>query len=175
MGFSADVTTPGGTVHLALAFNPSHLEIVDPVVVGTVRARQTHRRDEERKQVVPVLIHGDAAFAGQGVVMELLKMSQARGFCVGGTIHVVINNQVGFTTSDRRRRALDAVLHRRREDGQRAGVPRERRRSRSGGVRARELAFDFRQQFKQGRRRSTSSAIAATATTKPTSRPRRSR
>ncbi|MEO7432609.1 MAG: 2-oxoglutarate dehydrogenase E1 component [Dokdonella sp.] len=100
MGFSADVKTPGRTVHLALAFNPSHLEIVNPVVAGSVRARQTHRRDERRDQVVPVLIHGDAAFAGQGVNMELLNMSQARGFCVGGSIHVVINNQVGFTTSN---------------------------------------------------------------------------
>ena len=100
MGFSADVKTPGRTVHLALAFNPSHLEIVNPVVCGSVRARQTHRRDATREHVVPVLIHGDAAFAGQGVNMELLNMSQARGFRVGGSIHVVINNQVGFTTSN---------------------------------------------------------------------------
>ena len=100
MGFSADVKTPGRTVHLALAFNPSHLEIVNPVVCGSVRARQTHRRDETREHVVPVLIHGDAAFAGQGVNMELLNMSQARGFCVGGAIHIVINNQVGFTISN---------------------------------------------------------------------------
>jgi 2-oxoglutarate dehydrogenase E1 component len=100
LGFSANVKTPGRTVHLALAFNPSHLEIVDPVVAGSVRARQVHRRDEAREHVVPVLIHGDASWAGQGVVMELLNMSQTRGFCVGGTIHVVINNQVGFTTSN---------------------------------------------------------------------------
>ena len=100
MGFSADVKTPARTVHLALAFNPSHLEIVNPVVTGSVRARQTHRRDERHEQVVPVLIHGDAAFAGQGVNMELLNMSQVRGFRVGGAIHVVINNQVGFTTSN---------------------------------------------------------------------------
>jgi 2-oxoglutarate dehydrogenase E1 component len=100
MGFSADVKTPGRTVHLALAFNPSHLEIVNPVVCGSVRARQTHRRDASREHVVPVLIHGDAAFAGQGVNMELLNMSQARGFAVGGSIHVVVNNQVGFTTSN---------------------------------------------------------------------------
>ncbi|KFN44663.1 2-oxoglutarate dehydrogenase E1 component [Arenimonas oryziterrae] len=99
MGFSADVATPGGPVHLALAFNPSHLEIVDPVVAGSVRARQMRRQDAERKQVLPILIHGDAAFAGQGVIMELFQMSQARGFAVGGTVHVVINNQVGFTTS----------------------------------------------------------------------------
>ena len=99
MGFSADVATPGGGVHLALAFNPSHLEIVDPVVAGSVRARQMRRQDLERKQVMPVLIHGDSAFAGQGVIMELFQMSQARGFKVGGTVHVVVNNQVGFTTS----------------------------------------------------------------------------
>ncbi|MEO8671764.1 MAG: 2-oxoglutarate dehydrogenase E1 component [Tahibacter sp.] len=99
MGFSADIKTSGHTVHLALAFNPSHLEIVDPVVAGSVRARQTRRGDTERGQVMPVLIHGDAAIAGQGVVMELFNMSQARGFAVGGTVHVVINNQVGFTTS----------------------------------------------------------------------------
>jgi 2-oxoglutarate dehydrogenase E1 component len=101
MGFSADIATPSGPVHLALAFNPSHLEIVDPVVAGSVRSRQTRRGDEGRRQVLPVLMHGDAAFAGQGVVMELLQMSQARGFAVGGTVHIVINNQVGFTTSER--------------------------------------------------------------------------
>jgi 2-oxoglutarate dehydrogenase E1 component len=102
LGFSANVKTPGRTVHLALAFNPSHLEIVDPVVAGSVRARQVHRRDETREHVVPVLIHGDASIAGQGVIMELLNMSQTRGFCVGGTIHVVVNNQVGFTISNPR-------------------------------------------------------------------------
>ncbi|WP_460813712.1 2-oxoglutarate dehydrogenase E1 component [Luteimonas pelagia] len=101
MGFSADVATDGGPVHLALAFNPSHLEIVDPVVAGSSRSRQHRRRDRARQQVLPILMHGDAAFAGQGVVMELLQMSQARGFAVGGTLHVVINNQVGFTTSER--------------------------------------------------------------------------
>ncbi|WP_287596933.1 2-oxoglutarate dehydrogenase E1 component [Thermomonas sp.] len=101
LGFSADVATAGGPVHLALAFNPSHLEIVDPVVAGSVRSRQDRRGKAGRSQVLPVLMHGDAAFAGQGVVMELLQMSQARGFAVGGTLHIVINNQVGFTTSDR--------------------------------------------------------------------------
>jgi 2-oxoglutarate dehydrogenase E1 component len=100
MGFSADVKTAGHSVHLALAFNPSHLEIADPVVVGSVRARQTRRRDETREHELPLLIHGDAAFAGQGVVAELFNMSQTRGFGVGGTIHVVINNQIGFTISN---------------------------------------------------------------------------
>jgi len=100
MGFSADVKTAGRTVHIALAFNPSHLEIVNPVVAGSVRARQTRRKDATHEQVLPVLIHGDAALAGQGVNMELLNMSQARGFGVGGSIHIVVNNQIGFTTSD---------------------------------------------------------------------------
>ena len=99
MGYSSDVETDGGPVHLALAFNPSHLEIVSPVVIGSVRARQERRSDKNCEQVVPVLIHGDSAITGQGVVMELFNMSQARGFEIGGSIHVVINNQVGFTTS----------------------------------------------------------------------------
>jgi len=100
-GFSSNVLTPGGEVHLALAFNPSHLEIVSPVVEGSVRARQDRRSDTTGDTVVPVNIHGDAAFAGQGVVMETLQMSQTRGYKTGGTIHIVVNNQVGFTTSRR--------------------------------------------------------------------------
>jgi 2-oxoglutarate dehydrogenase E1 component len=98
-GFSADMKTPGGNVHIALAFNPSHLEIVNPVVEGSVRARQQRRSDLERLQVLPVLIHGDAAFAGQGVVTETFQMSQTNGFRTGGSVHIVINNQIGFTTS----------------------------------------------------------------------------
>ncbi|MDE2249527.1 MAG: 2-oxoglutarate dehydrogenase E1 component [Xanthomonadaceae bacterium] len=100
MGFSADVKTPRGGVHVALAFNPSHLEIVNPVVTGSVKARQTRRRDTMHTMSMAVLIHGDAAFAGQGVNMELLNMSQARGFKIGGSLHIVVNNQVGFTTSN---------------------------------------------------------------------------
>ena len=100
MGFSADVRTPGDNVHVVLAFNPSHLEIVDPVVEGSVRARQDRRGDKHGDQVLPVLLHGDAAFAGQGVVAETLQMSQTRNFHTGGTIHVVVNNQIGFTISD---------------------------------------------------------------------------
>jgi 2-oxoglutarate dehydrogenase E1 component len=101
-GYSADVRTPGGNVHIALAFNPSHLEIVNPVVEGSVRARQDRRGDSLGEQVLPVLIHGDAAFAGQGVVAETFQLSQTRAFYTGGTIHLVINNQIGFTTSDPR-------------------------------------------------------------------------
>ncbi|MFM7065917.1 MAG: thiamine pyrophosphate-dependent enzyme, partial [Gammaproteobacteria bacterium] len=101
-GFSADIRTPGGNVHVVLAFNPSHLEVVNPVVEGSVRARQERRDDEAGDKVVPVLIHGDSAFGGQGVVMETFQLSQARGFYTGGTVHLIVNNQVGFTTSDPR-------------------------------------------------------------------------
>jgi len=98
-GFSSNVMTPGGEVHLAMAFNPSHLEIVSPVVEGSVRARQDRRKDAEGSSVIPVVIHGDAAFAGQGVVMETFQMSQTRAYCTGGTVHIALNNQVGFTTN----------------------------------------------------------------------------
>ncbi len=148
MGFSADIATPGGALHIALAFNPSHLEIVDPVVTGSVRARQMRREDKTRSQVLPVLIHGDSAFAGQGVIMELFQMSQARGFTVGGTLHIVINNQVGFTTHrpDDTRSTLYCtdpakivgapVLHVNGDDPEAVAF-------------CAQLAFDFRQEFKR--------------------------
>ena len=102
LGYSSDVTTPGGPCHLTLAFNPSHLEIVNPVVIGAVYARQLRRGEEGHDKVLPVLVHGDAAVAGQGVNQEILNFSQTRGYGTGGTVHIVANNQIGFTTSDPR-------------------------------------------------------------------------
>ncbi|PQA82958.1 2-oxoglutarate dehydrogenase E1 component [Limnohabitans sp. TS-CS-82] len=101
-GFSSDVSTVGGPVHLSLAFNPSHLEIVNPVVEGSVRARMDRRADPLGKQVLPVLVHGDSAFGGQGVNQETLALAQTRGYTTGGTVHIIVNNQIGFTTSDPR-------------------------------------------------------------------------
>ncbi len=101
-GFSSDVSTAGGPVHLSLAFNPSHLEIVNPVVEGSVRARMDRRGDKTGAQVLPVLVHGDSAFGGQGVNQETLALSETRGYTTGGTVHLIINNQIGFTTSDPR-------------------------------------------------------------------------
>ncbi|MBS0301107.1 MAG: 2-oxoglutarate dehydrogenase E1 component, partial [Proteobacteria bacterium] len=147
-GFSSDVSTAGGPVHLTLAFNPSHLEIVNPVVEGSVRARMDRRGDAEGDSVLPVLVHGDAAFAGQGVVMETLALAQTRGYYTGGTLHIVINNQIGFTTSDPRDtrstlyctdivKMIDApVLHVNGDDPEAV-------------VLCTQLALDYRQQFNQ--------------------------
>jgi 2-oxoglutarate dehydrogenase E1 component len=100
MGYSTDYRTRGGhKLHLSLTFNPSHLEAVDPVVVGRVRAKQQRMHDEGRAKVAGVLVHGDAAFAGQGLVAETLNLSALDGYCTGGTIHIVVNNQIGFTTN----------------------------------------------------------------------------
>jgi len=147
-GFSSDVTSPGGPVHLSLAFNPSHLEIVNPVVEGSVKARMDRRGDTTGSQVLPVLVHGDAAFAGQGVVMETLALAQTRGYYTGGTVHLVINNQIGFTTSDPRDsrstlycsdvvKMIEApVLHVNGDDPEAV-------------VLCTQLALDYRQQFKK--------------------------
>ncbi|MGH8145635.1 MAG: 2-oxoglutarate dehydrogenase E1 component [Rhodanobacteraceae bacterium] len=145
LGFSADVATPSGDVHLALAFNPSHLEIVNPVVEGSVRARQIRAHDGSHEHVLPILIHGDAALSGQGVNMELFNMSQTRGFGVGGTVHVVINNQIGFTTdsydgrstlycTDVAKMVNAPVLHVNGDDPEAV-------------LQCTRLAFEFRQQF----------------------------
>ncbi len=144
MGFSSDVKVGNERIHVALAFNPSHLEIVAPVVEGSVRARQA-RRDSNRDSVLPIQIHGDAAFAGQGVVMETLAMSQLEGYTTGGSIHIVINNQVGFTTDPQDSRSslystdiakmIDAlILHVNGDDAEAV-------------LRATQIAIDYRMKF----------------------------
>ena len=147
LGFSADVVNTAGKVHVSLAPNPSHLEIIDPIVVGRVRAKQRLHRDHERSTGVPILIHGDAAIAGQGVVMETLNLSKLAGYDVGGTIHIVVNNQIGFTTNPWDSRSsryctdiakmVDApVFHVNADDPEAA-------------VYVAELAIEFRQRFKR--------------------------
>ena len=173
-GFSSDLRTPGGNVHVALAFNPSHLEVVNPVVEGSVRARQERRGDAAGARVLPILIHGDSAFAGQGVVMETLQLSQARAFYTGGTVHIIVNNQVGFTTSRPDDARSTMYCSRRREDA------RERRSSTSTAtIRKRWCSSRaWRSRTASGSARtwsSTSSVTAATATTRRMSRRPRSR
>ncbi len=147
-GFSSDLATPGGPVHLSLAFNPSHLEIVNPVVEGSVRARMDRRGDPRGNQVLPVLVHGDSAFGGQGVNQETLALAQTRGYTTGGTVHLIINNQIGFTTSDPRDMRSTAyctdivkmveapVLHVNGDDPEAV-------------VLATQLALEFRMEFRQ--------------------------
>jgi 2-oxoglutarate dehydrogenase E1 component len=147
-GFSSNVMTPGGEVHLALSFNPSHLEIVSPVVEGSVRARQERRNDQRGETVIPIILHGDSAFAGQGVVMETFQMSQTRAYGTGGSIHIIVNNQVGFTTNKREdtrsteystdvAKMIDApILHVNGDDPEAV-------------LFATQIAVDFRNQFKK--------------------------
>jgi 2-oxoglutarate dehydrogenase E1 component len=147
MGFSADIkTTDGGSVHLSLAANPSHLEAVNPVVEGRVRAKQRKHGDTERFSGVPLIIHGDAAMAGQGIVMETMNLANLHGYRTGGTVHVVVNNQIGFTTQPRDARSTQycsdvakfiqaPVFHVNGEDPEAC-------------VYAAQLALEFRQEFK---------------------------
>lgn len=146
-GFAADVKTDHGVLHLVMAFNPSHLEIVNPVVEGAVRSRQERRKDNTGQQVLPLLIHGDAAFSGQGVVMETLQLSQTVGYGTGGTLHIVINNQIGFTTDPQNARSswyctdpakiIDIPVFHVNADNPESVLF------------ALQLAFDFRQTFKK--------------------------
>lgn len=148
LGFSSNILTSGGEVHLALGSNPSHLEIVNPVILGSVKARQDRRLDSTKDLVVPILMHGDASFSAQGVVMEILQLSQTRAYGVGGTVHIVVNNQIGFTTSlkeDARSteyctdvaKIIDApIIHVNGDDPE-------------ASVMAAKLAVDFRDTFKR--------------------------
>jgi 2-oxoglutarate dehydrogenase E1 component len=148
MGFSSDVSTPGGACHLTLAFNPSHLEIVNPVVEGSVYARQVRRGEDGKSKVLPVVVHGDSAVAGQGVNQEMLNFAQTRGYGTGGTLHIVVNNQIGFTTSDPRdyrsghyctdifKMADAPIFHVNGDDPEAVAL-------------VTQLAIEFRQQFKK--------------------------
>src|SRR5207302_1706012 len=148
LGFSSDRITGGGkSIHLSLTPNPSHLEAVDPVVEGRTRAKQWTFNDVDRKLGVPVLIHGDAAFAGQGLIAETLNLSQLAGYKTGGTVHIIINNQIGFTTAPSDARSTTyctdvakmiqvPIFHVNAEDPQ-------------ATVYVADLALEFRQTFKR--------------------------
>ena len=146
-GFAADLKTEQGVMHVAMAFNPSHLEIVNPVVEGSVRSRQERRQTEGKKRVLPLLIHGDAAFSGQGVVMENFELSQTKAYGTGGTLHIVLNNQLGFTTDPQNARSswyctdpakiVDAPIFHVNSDDPEAVLFTI------------QLAFDFRQTFQK--------------------------
>ncbi len=133
LGASSDREFDGNTVHLSLTANPSHLEAVNPVVLGKVRAKQAQKGDKMRTKVMAVLLHGDAAFAGQGVVAEGFGLSGLVGHRTGGTMHIIVNNQIGFTTAPHFSRS-SPLSHRHRPDGRGADFPRQRRRSRGGGA-----------------------------------------
>ena len=163
----------GAKVEIRLSANPSHLEAVDPVVEGTARARQRIRGDtEHRRKVLPLLVHGDAAFAGQGIVAETLNLSQLHGYSTGGTIHVVVNNQIGFTTLPKDARSSH-VRHRHRENDRGADLSRERRRP-AGGAICQPSWRSISGRNSGAMSSSTCIAIAATATTKATNRRSRS-
>ncbi len=154
IGYETDhILDDGGTVHISMASNASHLESVDPVVEGKARALQDNKGDRQRKRVVPVLLHGDAAFSGQGVVAETLNLANLEGYTTGGTIHIIINNQIGFTTPV----ASGAFLvlpDGRRQDAPGPDLPRQRRRSRGRRLRGRPGASvppDLRQRLHPGR------------------------
>lgn len=146
LGYVAHKETSAGTCQVTLAYNPSHLEAVNPVVLGVVRAAQRRRKDtKERKKVIPVLIHGDAAFAGQGVVLETFQMAGVKGYTVGGTLHIVVDNQIGFTTNPENHRSshyssdvakvlATPVIHVNGDDAESC-------------VRALEIAIKFRQEW----------------------------
>ena len=164
LGFSHDhLSRSGRPIHLSMSSNPSHLEAVDAVVEGIVRAKQSHRGDDKGRHVMPVLLHGDAAFLGQGSVYETLMMSRLPGFATGGTVHVIINNQIGFTTSLRVTPPIPPRSSRLRCSTSTATTPR--RRCRRRGSRSASARRSSRMSS------STSSATAGTATTSSTIRP----
>ncbi|MBL8672743.1 MAG: 2-oxoglutarate dehydrogenase E1 component [Alphaproteobacteria bacterium] len=146
LGTSSDRSFDGISVHLSLTANPSHLEVVDPVVLGKVRAKQRERQDEDRTQVMGLLLHGDAAFAGQGVVAECFDMSQLKGYRTGGTIHVIVNNQIGFTTSPKVARSSPYCT----DVAKRVGAPILHVNSDDpeAVVHCARIAIEFRQKFK---------------------------